>query len=54
MFSRNIGVMITTSGPGATNAVTGCSNAWAESIPVLFLSGQAKRETLMTNKGVRQ
>lgn len=54
MFNNNISVFISTSGPGATNCITSCSNAWAESVPVLFISGQAKRETLMTNKGVRQ
>ena len=54
MYKNSIGVMLTTSGPGATNAITGCSNAWAESMPVLFISGQAKRSTLMGESGVRQ
>jgi acetolactate synthase-1/2/3 large subunit len=54
MYKNSIGVMLTTSGPGGTNAITGCSNAWAESIPVVFISGQAKRSTLMGSSGVRQ
>jgi acetolactate synthase-1/2/3 large subunit len=54
MYKHSMGVMLTTSGPGATNALTGCSNAWAESIPVLFISGQAKRSTLTGSSGVRQ
>ena len=54
MFNNDIGVCLTTSGPGATNAITGCSNAWAESMPVLFISGQAKSTTLMGFSGVRQ
>ena len=53
-YTGGLGVMLTTSGPGATNAITGCSNAWAESVPVLFISGQAKRSTLMGKSGVRQ
>jgi acetolactate synthase-1/2/3 large subunit len=36
-----LGVCLTTSGPGATNAITPCWAAWADSIPVLFISGQA-------------
>lgn len=54
MYHNSIGIMLCTSGPGGTNCITGCSNAWAESIPVLFISGQAKRETLINNHGVRQ
>ena len=41
-FTQNIGVCLVTTGPGSTNAVTGCYGAWAESTPVLFLSGQVK------------
>ncbi|MBW7921184.1 MAG: acetolactate synthase 3 large subunit [Rubellimicrobium sp.] len=35
-----VGVVIVTSGPGATNAVTGLTDALMDSIPVLVLSGQ--------------
>src|ERR1700722_18836408 len=34
------GVVIVTSGPGATNAVTGLADAMMDSIPVIVLSGQ--------------
>lgn len=34
-----LGVAITTSGPGFTNLVTGIANAWFDSLPVLFVSG---------------
>lgn len=36
---RGFGVCLTTSGPGATNAMTPCLAAWMDSIPVLFISG---------------
>lgn len=34
------GVLIVTSGPGATNAVTGISTAYSDSIPLIIISGQ--------------
>ena len=45
-----------TSGPGATNALTGVAGAWLDSIPMVILSGQMKRETLVssTNLPLRQ
>jgi acetolactate synthase-1/2/3 large subunit len=38
---------MTTSGPGATNAVTGCLAAWMDSIPVLFISGGVANDQRM-------
>ena len=38
----NIGVCIGTSGPGGTDMVTGMYSAWADSIPILCITGQAK------------
>ncbi|MBB43443.1 MAG: acetolactate synthase 3 large subunit [Rhodospirillaceae bacterium] len=35
-----LGVVLVTSGPGATNAVTGLADAFMDSIPVLCLTGQ--------------
>jgi acetolactate synthase-1/2/3 large subunit len=35
-----LGVFIATSGPGATNAITGIANAHMDSIPLLVISGQ--------------
>ena len=35
-----LGVCITTSGPGFTNALTGIANAWFDSVPVMLISGQ--------------
>lgn len=41
MATGKLGVCLTTSGPGATNAITPCAAAWMDSVPVLFISGQA-------------
>lgn len=38
--SGEVGVALVTSGPGATNAVTGIATAYCDSIPVVILSGQ--------------
>ncbi|MEL7649623.1 MAG: biosynthetic-type acetolactate synthase large subunit [Sedimentibacter sp.] len=35
-----LGVFIATSGPGATNAITGIANAYMDSVPLLVISGQ--------------
>jgi tartronate-semialdehyde synthase len=37
----NIGVCVGTSGPAGTDMVTGLYSAWADSIPILCLTGQA-------------
>ncbi len=38
--SGGVGVCLVTSGPGATNTVTGIANAYMDSIPVVVLTGQ--------------
>lgn len=48
------GACLVTSGPGATNAVTGVAGAWQDATPVIFLSGQVKRADLAGAQGVRQ
>jgi acetolactate synthase I/II/III large subunit len=35
-----------TTGPGGVNALTGVHGAWTDSIPMLVVSGQVKRETM--------
>ncbi len=40
------GVICVTSGPGGTNALTGVSGAWLDSIPMIIISGQVKTSTL--------
>ena len=38
--SNKVGVALVTSGPGATNAVTGIATAYSDSIPMVVISGQ--------------
>lgn len=55
--TENFGVGLFTSGPGATNAITGLVGAWQDSVPCLFISGQTKRKETIYNsniKGLRQ
>jgi tartronate-semialdehyde synthase len=42
----NIGVCIGTSGPAGTDMITGLYSAWADSIPILAITGQAPRARL--------
>ena len=51
--TNDIGVCMTTAGPGATNAVTGVAAAWLDSSPVIFISGQVKRADLKGDTGLR-
>lgn len=48
------GACLVTSGPGATNALTGLVGAYLDSIPVIFISGQVKRDDLIGDQGIRQ
>jgi acetolactate synthase-1/2/3 large subunit len=45
------GVVCTTAGPGATNALSGVAEAWADSIPVLLLAGQVNAADLDRERG---
>ncbi|MBI3823734.1 MAG: thiamine pyrophosphate-binding protein, partial [Planctomycetes bacterium] len=40
------GVVCTTAGPGATNALTGIGEAWGDSSPVLLITGQVNHDRL--------
>lgn len=44
-----VGVALVTSGPGATNAVTGLADALLDSIPVICISGQVARPLIGTD-----
>jgi acetolactate synthase I/II/III large subunit len=47
-MNNKLGACIVTSGPGATNAMTGTLCSWLDSIPVIVISGQVNKE-LTTN-----
>ena len=37
---NSLGICLVTSGPGATNALTGVAAAFTDSVPMIFISGQ--------------
>ncbi len=47
--SGRVGVAIATSGPGATNLVTGIANAMLDSIPMVCVTGQVSSKVLGTD-----
>lgn len=44
-----VGVVLVTSGPGATNAVTGIANAYMDSTPIVVITGQVPRHLIGTD-----
>lgn len=51
-ITRMPGVLNVTTGPGSINALNGVFGAWTDSIPMLIVSGQVKRETCMATYGI--
>lgn len=43
-ISGKVGVCVSSSGPGATNLITGIATAFADSIPLVCITGQVKSE----------
>jgi len=43
------GVVCVTTGPGGTNALTGVLGAWLDSVPMVVVSGQIKRATMISS-----
>jgi acetolactate synthase-1/2/3 large subunit len=50
----DIGVAVATSGPGATNLITGICCSFYDSVPVLFITGQVSTFRTVGDSGVRQ
>lgn len=48
------GLLMVTTGPGGTNALTGVSGAFLESTPMIVISGQVKRADMIHTPGLRQ
>lgn len=53
-YSRQLNVTVATSGPGATNLITGIADAYFDSVPVLFLTGQVNTGDFKYERKVRQ
>ena len=53
-LTGEISLCVVTTGPGATNAITGLSAAWLDSIPSLFISGQARSNNIISGRSLRQ
>jgi len=49
-----LGVAITTSGPGATNLLTGACSSYYDSVPTLMITGQVATFRLKGDRAVRQ
>jgi acetolactate synthase-1/2/3 large subunit len=49
----SIAVCYATSGPGATNLLTGLVGAWQDSTPLLFLTGQSKSNQTIHASGIK-
>lgn len=44
--SKSIGVCLSTSGPGATNLITGIATAYMDSIPMIIITGQVNSDLI--------
>ena len=51
---KEVALAMGTSGPGATNLITGIGSCWFDSIPCLFITGQVNTNELKGEKGIRQ
>ena len=51
---KTIAVAMGTSGPGATNLITGIGSCWFDSVPSLFITGQVNTRELKGDRAIRQ
>lgn len=51
---KTIAIAMGTSGPGATNLITGLGSCWFDSVPCLFITGQVNTNELKGNRAIRQ
>ena len=51
-YSGNMAAVCVTSGPGATNAITGVMGAWVDSLPMIVISGNVRYETSIEKSGL--
>ncbi|MGB4811060.1 MAG: thiamine pyrophosphate-binding protein [Methylophilaceae bacterium] len=53
-MGKKIAVAMGTSGPGATNLITGIGSCWFDSVPCLFITGQVNTHELKGERDIRQ
>ena len=53
-YKKNIGVAISSSGPGAINMLNGIANAYFDGLPCLFITGDVNTASQKKYNGVRQ
>ncbi|HEY3172103.1 MAG TPA: thiamine pyrophosphate-binding protein [Thermoanaerobaculia bacterium] len=53
-IKNRVAACLVTTGPGATNALSGIAGAWFDSIPVLVLSGQVRTPLIADYQKLRQ
>lgn len=51
---NGLGAALVTTGPGGTNAISGVCAAWLDSIPCVYISGQARLAHTTRGKPIRQ
>ncbi len=51
-YTGGLGVAYLTTGCGGTNAITGLLDAWQDSVPCVFISGQVKKKETVRNSGL--
>ena len=51
---KKVGFALATSGPGATNLITGIGSCWFDSVPCLFITGQVNIQELKGDREIRQ
>jgi len=51
---KTIAVAMGTSGPGATNLITGIGSCWFDSVPCMFITGQVNTHELKGDRAIRQ
>jgi acetolactate synthase I/II/III large subunit len=51
---RDVGACLVTVGPGGSNAISGMLGAWYDSIPMIVISGQVRRNLIADYSKVRQ
>ena len=53
-MGKKMAVAMGTSGPGATNLITGIGSCWFDSVPCLFITGQVNTNELKGERAISQ